>query len=101
MATGSMEKVTNNSGSGYCKMPDGTLICYGSATVAANGYTGSVAYPVPFMDTDYSIVIAPYNSTNVLSFYAPQDMTKNGCEITRQPITNTNAFRYIAIGHWK
>ena len=29
MATGKIEKVMNDSGSGYCKMPDGTLICWG------------------------------------------------------------------------
>ena len=33
MATGKIEKVMNDSGSGYCKMPDGTLTCWGTISV--------------------------------------------------------------------
>lgn len=34
MATGTIKQVIPNSGTGYCKMPDGTLICWGTATKA-------------------------------------------------------------------
>lgn len=49
MATGTIEKVTNNSSSGYCKMPDGTLIQYGKFTVnlpANNWYEYTLTYPL-------------------------------------------------------
>lgn len=37
MATGSIKKVSNDSASGYCKMPDGTLICWGTLTATTSG----------------------------------------------------------------
>ena len=34
MASGIIEKLSNDSANGYCKFPDGTLICWGSVTIS-------------------------------------------------------------------
>ncbi len=36
MATGTIKQKSNNSGSGYCKMPDGTLICWVSYQITSS-----------------------------------------------------------------
>ena len=39
MATGTITKVMNDSNTGYCKMPDGTLICWGEFTTNRSQYS--------------------------------------------------------------
>ena len=39
MASGVIEKLSNDSANGYCKFPDGTLIQWGSTTTSASGMT--------------------------------------------------------------
>ena len=65
MAQSTIPQIMNNSGTGYCKMPDGTLIQWGSYTVptvsltqiASSGIysqTISMALPQSFVDTNYT-----------------------------------------------
>ena len=47
MASGKTEKVTSESGAGYCKMPDGTLICWGFNLLDSNGSV-QIGFPLAF-----------------------------------------------------
>ena len=60
MATGTMEKVTNNSGSGYCKMPDGTLIQWSDITIEANASNVQITFEIPFISSTYGFSLTPY-----------------------------------------
>jgi len=102
MATSKIEKVTNNSGSDsngtYCKMPDGTLICFGDCSVNANEWLNTFSFPVPFVDTNYSVSLQPKETGtdwNIGTKFA------NRVQIGRSPNTATNTYSYIAIGRWK
>ena len=81
MATGTIKQTTNNSGTGYCKMPDGTLIqwgrlsgitvnltalgnsgLYGQTYVANNG----IVFPIAFVDSSYFVTGSfQYSTGNV------------------------------------
>ena len=43
----------NDSGAGYCKMPDGTLIQWGTATIATGTKIIHIYFPKDFIDTAY------------------------------------------------
>ena len=122
MATSIIEKVTNESGSGYCKMPDGTLICYGDVRVnIASGSwidwkndgsifrcesqptNGSEVFAKQFSSSDVYICLAPFTDENVMVV----NVSVNSAAISKisfaRPLTRTGDFyfHYIAIGRWK
>lgn len=110
MATSTMEKVTNNSGSNangsYCKMPDGTLICYGDKSNLSSG--GQIDFPVAFTEVPIINVTPVYNDVGtarcimsvagftkyIFKVYA---YTFSGAEST----SNILRCHWIAIGRWK
>lgn len=101
MASGKIEKVTSESGAGYCKMPDGTLICWGSVSVEAGAWSADVSLPASFANTAYAVVDAPRCNTtvavNVLVGKTGVDkfifyMTRNDLAVE---------IDYLAIGRWK
>ena len=60
MASGIIEKLSNDSANGYCKFPDGTLIQWDTTTTSASGMTqvdssgiyfgqASIAFPIEFV----------------------------------------------------
>lgn len=103
MAQGTMQKVTNDSGSNYCKMPDGTLIQWVSAEVTS-GWTRQFAFPQSFKDTSYEIATC-------LKLNSAEDMQITGISKAVnyvalswkfQPSTSIPLFcSVIAIGRWK
>lgn len=94
MATNPMEKVTNNSGTGYCKMPDGTLIQYGTATTDSNGsYT--VSLPMEFKDNPaVSFMSDGWNPVSC----SVAGLGKGSFTIRSSA---SKIVYYIAIGRWK
>ena len=103
------------SGSGYCKLPDGTLIQWGTVTVtmqqmtqiASSGiYMTSVdlVFPIEFSNTNYHVTgTSKYSTGHVV----PIGATPNG---TTQAYVHVYDFdqrsgdtvlRYTAIGRWK
>ena len=108
MATGTMEKVTNNSDSGYCKMPDGTLMQWGTA----GEYRGQssndfdVTMPQEFASTNYKVFITGswYSDPTIYeAFCTAIAKTTNVFSVhVKNPTgTHTYAVYWFAIGRWK
>ena len=115
MATGTIQQVTNNSGLKYCKMPDGTLLCwdYITLTVAQTDWiewsgiyyaevTPDITWDVPFIRSPY-VFANVYNGSGWVSAVAGKT---TGCVdkfyIYRPNNTATYyAISILAIGRWK
>ena len=113
MATSTIKQVMNNSDSNYCKMPDGTLICWGiipipDATYGPFGgmfaldFTVDVPFPIPFISQPYvgsigvqSAASFPFRiwcNSNKINYVSVMRQNANGASVN---------FPYIAIGRWK
>ena len=109
MATGSIKKVSNDSASGYCKMPDGTLIQWGSSGgySSGNSRTDDVTLSIPFVDNSYRVVANGwYNGSdesnyNVLCIVNNTSLTKFKIHIRNISANYTNVVLWLAIGRWK
>lgn len=113
MAEGNIQQQTNNSGDGYCKMPDGTLIIYGSTPITANANSRnsvSVAYPISFPIN----VISPSGVTTMNGVVTPPGSLRTidtSMDVGRNQVTiylsNTNStsvtlnISWMVIGRWK
>ena len=116
MATSKIQQVTNNSGSGYCKMPDGTLIQWGTTvldpTTSAGVQTVTVTLPVAFANPYYSVTMSWYDNMNTVASYfdslgassANNDgKTRNTFTIAakrKDPLYSWQVC-WLAIGRWK
>ena len=114
MATGSINDRRNQTGAKYCKMPDGTLICWGSyssssrsTSASGNLYTTqfnpSISFPVAFVSTPaVTITPGPYDAYSIVlvSIYNTTGITS----ITLGRPNSGNLwpyFSWIAVGRWK
>ena len=106
----------NTSGSGYCKMPDGTLICWGDFTTNRSQYSMSGFGSMYAADVNLNIVFA---QTFIAAPSISVICTNNGCPIMwasadasslvhMQSMRHVNngppdgsTWRYTAIGRWK
>lgn len=97
----------NDSGAGYCKMPDGTLICWGSVSGAASGNT--INFPVSFKGQPIISVIPYYNAgTTIRCIFSVAEVTAASAHVYAWD-TSTDAastsetlfFDWLAIGRWK
>lgn len=106
----------NESGEGYIKYPDGTMICYGTVSITnpthndwygfcrlTNEFTFSLAKA--FKDNNYSLTISStafgYFSTIIIS-KTTNSFTFRACTHNQSAYTPANGtFNYIAIGKWK
>lgn len=95
----------------YCKMPDGTLICWGSATFpdASVGVQNvTVQYPVSFESAPFVTVCWNDNPTSTKNYMGMLVVNKNS-STKSQLVIGTDRLRtgyvwyvsYIAIGRWK
>ena len=99
---------TVESGSNYCKMPDGTLICWGAVSNTAQGY-GTMTFPETFISIP-NVTATPYYSSGgggLNCRVIVQPSTTGGNIYFRQLTstaisteTNQQAY-YTAIGRWK
>ena len=107
MATESIKKVSNDSAEtstgGYCKLPDGTLMQWGSATINSGGYTTNVALPVPFVNKNKIAVTVATASVDNNKFFGVNytSVTESQLSFGRTPNTSTDTIYWFAIGRWK
>ena len=122
MAIGKIKKVTNDSGSGYCKMPDGTMIQWGTASITSgtfiNTNTGSsgmwdlscnFAFPFSFAAGSSPRVFgtAKYSTGHMIPVgFFSSSATTAACELYDfyQRVPSASKPYYIewtAIGRWK
>lgn len=109
MATSTIEKVTNNSGTGYCKMPDGTLIQWGSTSNVKSGDV--ISFPLEFAtNSGLRVFIQPtYNTyTTIQCNFAHSDIQKGSfkayaynTETKALSTSTTLVFNWFAVGRWK
>lgn len=98
MASGTITNFANDSGASYCKMPDGTLIQWGTITIPEGLYVEGITFSKAFLDTNYSLTCAVYDSgilVNINSKYT------GWCRVGRTPNTAANSIGWQAIGRWK
>ena len=114
MASGVIEKLSNDSANGYCKFPDGTLIQWGSTTTSASGMTqiassgiyygqASIAFPIEFVGepivvgstkyaTGHQVPAGFAGSTTGADVYYYDFYQRSGSPLV---------IRWVAIGRWK
>lgn len=91
--------IGEESGSGYCKMPNGTLIQWGTETFPADGYTISVYFQIQFANTNYSVLVSPHDNGIDLAGGSPKYTTH--FTAGRAPAGANNIIEWLAIGRWK
>lgn len=98
------------SGDGYCKLADGTLIQWGVATAQSSG--NSITFPSSsaFVRILPTVIVTPaYNSgVTIRCIFGVADITLTGCKVYAYDVTTnalstaTNlAYRWVALGRWK
>ena len=92
----------NDSGAGYCKMADGTLLQWGTGSIPSGVYvqTDYTTFAKPFIDTNYITMITPDDDVNI-SNPVSANKTTTGFKCGRAPNTATNNYTWYAIGRWK
>ena len=99
----------NDSGSSHCKMPDGTLILWGTA-INDNTGTINISFPISFINETYAITAAPRYSPSYphSDFRAiSQKDGATGCKIKFVALSSGTAYTtaviadWLAIGRWK
>lgn len=113
MATSMVKKVTNTSSSGYCKMPDGTLIQWrtvGQITFSNEAIKeGTFTLPVSFANNEYKIVGGAV-STSVNAYLLRVGVYPTSGNVVSYSIgsgtgeaisANNRGFTWIAVGRWK
>ena len=108
MATGTVNAYFNESGTYYCKMPDGTLICWGIAysTSAPSGSVSSksVDFPTSFTSTNTTVTVAPETSLANNVHCTANGLSKTGFTLNVYhnlgSATNLTT-RWMAVGRWK
>ena len=103
----------NDSGAGYCRMPDGTLIQWGRKTgISFNNEANvevSVTMPYAFIDTNYDVIITP-TTTGVLNYLFRLGAFPSTTDTflfdlvsgDGSPITITGrSVSWLAVGRWK
>lgn len=104
MAAGSIKKVSNDSASNYCKMPDGTLIQWGQGniqTTAGSSVNKTINFSQAFNNVNYIAIGLNPNTgdpiTMTASAYTDTSMRVNVKDIA----TTTRYFTWFVIGRWK
>ena len=108
MATSTINQIMNNEGTGYCKMPGGTLICWGRGSVERNAGNNTVAvnFAHEFYDINNLEVMVSTPTSNPAQFRAYlASATKSSVTLglynSGAAVSTGTSVRYIAIGRWK
>lgn len=103
MASGTIKNFANDSGANYCKMPDGTLIQWGDATIQQGTDKITVNFPLAFVNNIYTIsAIGTYVVTKDISFvYAAQTETAVDIYLSGSDFSYSMPFKWLTIGRWK
>ena len=113
MASGIIEKLSNDSANGYCKFPDGTLICWGQVIVRSSyqswgamyvtDVNPNVTFPAPFLSVPALSVTCTEKVSGIIVNTNYTATKWNQVAIMRQN-SGTNLavpLSYIAVGRWK
>ena len=119
MASGVIEKLSNDSANGYCKFPDGTLMCWGTisipnSTTISNTWGSvyesariavSINFPVAFVSAPELIVSLKSNPVTFLENTLTASTTGiDGAYWLMRPQSATldnGSITWFAIGRWK
>lgn len=107
MASGTITKVIPDGGTGYCKIPDGTLLQWGSGSVTTGSGTTEgtewVAFPTPFygnVNVQWSWIYSSYNRRMHV-----QAFSVNGFTMAAAALSGSGgvacSFSWFAVGRWK
>ena len=114
MASGIIEKLSNDSANGYCKFPDGTLMCWG--TFSGGNYATTQEGSLYVAVLSLSITFPVAFSANPTVMFSPSDVPysipASGVKysttgITQLALVRPNSgniypnFSWLAIGRWK
>lgn len=93
----------NESGANYCKMPDGTLIQWGDASIAAHEQITTVTFPIAFINTNYTVsVLGVFANTRDVAFvYGVATTTNIEIYESLSDASLEEPFKWLAIGRWK
>lgn len=97
MATSTIKQVINNSDTGYCKMPDGTMICHGTSVIASGTDRVTISYN-QFTDNPtiaFSVSGSGSYRVNYVAKYYAIIVCNEG------NVTSDKTIYWIAIGRWK
>lgn len=102
MASGTIKNYANDSDAGYCKMPDGTLIQWGSAFNSNVGFA-AVSFPVAFATDNYIFSASPrYSSAYPRIDYrtVAQTVANSGGVVNFKQLSSTDSYTTVAIADW-
>lgn len=91
------------SGTGYCKMADGTLIQWGEATIASGNTVVTVSFPQTFSNSNYGFsVTGTFNNTRALT-WATAGQTTSQIQVYRgvETYNYAQSLKWMAVGRWK
>ena len=107
MATSTIKQTMNNSGTRYCKMPDGTLLAWGAQSIDVTTGTKdrvlldfpSEAVFVGNPSIQFTVVENGYNVQPILLLW---DTSDGYYALNRASVPNKHIiFRWSAVGRWK
>ena len=100
MATSIIRHSSNNRGTGYLKMPDGTMFQWGVTSLSGRQIT-AITYPLTFIESNTVVSSAGAGSTRTPIYI--EDATSSGFNAVRSDSSPYGAtwFRWLAIGRWK
>ena len=109
MASGIIEKLSNDSANNYCKFPDGTAIARGAVLFPSSSTAGSVTMSVsfPMIFSAAPTVIMTWRDSNATPSYCgalnARDITASGYTADARYNQGGYGWRaeYIAVGRWK
>lgn len=101
MANGTIKMTANESGTNYCKMPDGTLMCWGAVSVEAGAWNAVVSLPASFANTEYAVVDIPRCNTTVAVNVLVGKTGVDNFTFYMTRIDLAIEIDYLAIGRWK
>lgn len=105
MATGTIEKVTNNSGTfpnghKYCNMPDGTALQWFSVDFVSTDYAKASNFlGGQFLDGSIDAVFTSPNDPETTSC-CYEIAYDNEVKISRRPLNNCKVY-VLVVGRWK
>ena len=92
----------NHSSNGYVKYSNGLIIQWGIISVStSNQYKSVITFPIPFSNTNYSLNISQYTTTNK-SIWSTFALLMYGNKTTTSVTTQsekTDRLQWIAIGY--
>ena len=106
MAESKIQKVISDSGTGYCKMPDRTLIQWGVSPITRNAGANYVTatFPISFIDIPVGFVncVTGHPEIWMASIPVTTKTTIQCCLYNGgSAISSSSEIWWIAIGRWK